>query len=156
MAKNNAAAQMEAADDNMDQNILEYSVDISDAERPPVLPIGEYRATITGVEKKMGKDSGRPYLNVKYVISSDDMPPDYVESLGVAQDKTVFGMVFGAGDTPGDRYNMKQFCKATGAPMSNRINPQEFINREVKVQIEHQKDLEGNPQERVRRAIAAE
>lgn len=131
--------------------ILEYSVPIEEQERPPVLPIGDYRATITGVELKHGKDSGRPYLNVKFTVGPDDQPADFVEELGTGQPINVFYMLFGAENTPPSRFQMRQFCEALGAPMGREIPFKQFLNLEARVSIEHQNDLHGNAQPRVRR-----
>lgn len=150
MAKQATKPELASEDEEV-SSILDYSINIEEAERPPVLPVGEYRATITGVEKKFGKDSGRPYLNIKFSVDSDDQPADFVEQLGTNSPLSVFYMLFGAEDTPQSRYNMKQFCKAIGAPMSNRIDVRGFMDMEAKVSVEHQPDLEGNPQPRVRR-----
>lgn len=137
-------------DDDMD-SIISYSVNVEDQEKPPVLPLGEYRATVSAIEKKVGKDSGRPYLNIRFTISADDQPADFVEALGTQAPVSVFYMLFAAEDTPQSRYNMKQFCKALGVAGSDQINLKEFLNQEAKVQVEHQKDLNGDDQPRVRR-----
>lgn len=146
--------QSQTGDDEV-ESILEYSEDISTQERPPVLPIGEYRAEVSGVQLKHGKESGKPYLNVKASIGPDDQPADFVEALGTQQKVAVFGMVFGCEDNPVSRFNMRLFCEALGAPMSSRINPKDFIGKTCKVQVEHQNDLQGLPQPRVRKFLAA-
>lgn len=157
MAKSNVARavqeeelnQSQAGNDDAPDSIIEYSIDLNDQEKPPVLPVGDYPAEVTGVEKKYGKDSGRPYLNVKYSISADNQPADFVEALGTNAPVTVFNMVFGCEDNPQSRYNMKQFCEALGAPMSNRIDAKDFLGRTAKVTIKHGKDLAGNPRPEV-------
>lgn len=134
-------------------SLLEYSMNIDEQERPPVLPIGEYQARITGLERKYGKESGRPYINVKLRIEPNDMPADFVEARGTEDAVTVFGMVMGAEDNPQSRFNMQQFCRAAGVAGSNRINLKEFLNKSVKVQIKHGKDLAGNDQPQVGRMM---
>jgi hypothetical protein len=64
-------------------------------------------------------------------------------------------MLFGAEDTMQGRFNMKNFCKAIGVAGSNRIDLREFIGKTAKVEVEHQKDLQGLDQPRVRRVNAA-
>lgn len=156
MATKGKQAEMNSVNDDEEvTSILEYSLNIEEQERPPVLPVGEYRAEVTGVELKHGRDSGRPYLNIKMTISPDNQPADFVEALGTQAPTSVFYMLFGCEDTPQSRFSMKNFCKAIGAPMSNRIDVKSFLNQECKVQIEHQKDLEGNDQPRVRRVAGA-
>jgi hypothetical protein len=161
MAKSSAARVQEEelnnAQPGSDQpdSIMEYSIDLNDQERPPVLPVGDYLAEIKGVEKKFGKDSGRPYLNVKWQITADNQPADFVEALGTNAPVTVFQMVFGCEDNPQSRYNMKQFCKAIGAPMSNRIDAKEFLGRSGKLTIKHTKDLSNQDQAAVQSVKSA-
>lgn len=145
----------DGSDDEGPDTILEYSIDIAEQERPPVVPIGDYRAVITGVQKKYGKDTGRPYLNIKWSISPDDLPADFIEEIGVQEPITVYHMLFGCEDNPRSRFSMHQFCESIGAPMSNRINVQDFMNQEGRITVEHGQDLEGNPNPRVRRVSRA-
>lgn len=156
MARSNAAVKEQPPMHDGTQevgSIIEYSVDIAQQERPPVLPVGEYRATVTGVELKHGKESGRPYLNIKWSVDTDNQPVQFVEELGTHGPVSVFSMLFGCEDTPPQRFAMKMFCEAVGAPMSNRVDPREFLNQEARVQVEHQLDFDGNPQPRVRRVL---
>lgn len=136
-------------------SILEYSVDISQQERPPVLPPGEYLATLVGIEKKFGKESGRPYINVRFSVLPENQPIEFVESMGTNQAITLFYMFQGAEDTPPGRWAMAEFCRAMQAPMSDRVNPKDFLNLEARVGVEHQNDFEGNPQARIRRVMKA-
>lgn len=147
--------QVEGTEGDDMESILEYSIDLNDQEKPPILPIGDYLAEITGIEKKYGKDSGRPYLNVKWSISTDNQPADFVESLGTGQSVSLFSMVFGCEDNPVSRYNMKLFCKAIGQPMSNRMNPKEFLGRAAKITVKHGKDLANQPRPEVGAVKAA-
>lgn len=165
MAKSNRAVQEQeeevvgSADvgsvDEALESILEYSIDLNDQEKPPVLPIGDYLAEIAGVELKHGKDSGRPYLNIKWSIAPDNQPADFVAALGTNQAVSVYSMVFGCEDNPQSRFNMKQFCKAIGQPMSNRINPKEFLGRAAKVTIKWGKDLNNQDKPEVGKIKAA-
>lgn len=155
MAKLKEVPQMNDGTDDQPDTIISYSVNIAEQERPPILPVGEYRATITGVEKKYGKDSGRPYLRVKYLVDSDDQPADFVEQLGSNQGVTLSSMVFGCEDIPQSRFNMQQFCIAVGAPMSHNIDVRDFIGQECRVMVDHEKDLDGNPRPQVRRVSKA-
>lgn len=145
---------MVTASDEM-ESIIEYSVNLEDQERPPILPIGEYRAEVTGFEKKFGKESGRPYFNVKVSISADNQPADFVEALGTQGPVTLFHIVMGAEDNPVSRFTMRQFCEALGVPLASRFRPEDFINKECRVQIKHDKDLAGNPVPKVQKLVRA-
>jgi hypothetical protein len=134
MARANVAVVPDLDQTDVPDTILEYSVDIAEQERPPVLPVGEYRASVTGVQKKYGKDSGRPYLNIRWTISSDNLPSDFLEALGTDDPVTVFQMVMGCEDHPRSRYVMHQFC-------------------EGRIQVDHSPDLNGEPRPQVRRVV---
>jgi hypothetical protein len=142
-----------AAGDDEVGSVFEYSMPLSEQERPPVLPIGEYAATVTDMEKKFGKDSGRPYFNIKLKVEPEAMPPDFVEALGTGQPLTLFSMVMGAEDNPQSRYTMRQFCEALGVPAVSRFTKADFLNKDCRVQIKHGKDLSGNPRAEVQKII---
>lgn len=137
------------------ESIIEYSVSLEDQERPPVLPIGEYGAEVVGFEKKYGKDSGRPYFNVKVSISADNQPADFVEALGTQGPVTIFYLLMGAEDNPVSRFAMRQFCEAIGVPLASRYRPEDFLNKECRVQIKHGKDLSGNPRPEIQKLVRA-
>lgn len=145
--------------DDQVESVLEYSTNIEDQERPPVLPVGEYVGVIAGCQVKFsGENSqrpGSPYLNVKVSIPAENQPADFVEALGSQAPVSVFATVFGCEDNPQSRYNMKQFCEAAGVPGSKRINLQDFVGKEVKVMLNHRKDLAGNPQPNVQKITKA-
>lgn len=156
MAKNNVKENTQLQDQTDDEleSVMEYSENIEDAERPEPLPRSEYPATIIEASRTMGKESGRPYALVRYQISAEDMPADYVEKYQVDK-KTIIGRHFFLEDTPMGRYNAKQYCMAVGAPMSNRISLRDFTGLTCKLSIEHEDDLEGNPRETIRRVSKA-
>ena len=118
-------------------NILEYSSDISSAEAPPPLPVGEYPATIESVEAKTSATTGNDYLSVSFRIASDDFPADfdgsmYDNGLMLAYNRLVID------DNPRARYAMRKFCEAIGAKTGKQIDPNSFIGLNAKVKITHQ------------------
>jgi hypothetical protein len=157
MARLQAVKEQEAMVTQADEveSIIEYSVNLEDQERPPILPIGEYRAEVTGFEKKYGKDSGRPYFNVKVSISADNQPADFVEALGTQGPVTLFYLLMGAEDNPVSRFTMRQFCEALGVPLASRFRAEDFLNKECRVQIKHGADLSGNPRPEVQKLVRA-
>jgi hypothetical protein len=158
MARLQAVKEQEAmvtGNDTEMESLIEYSINLEDQERPPILPIGEYTGEVTGVEKKFGKDSGRPYLNVKLSIPSENQPADFVEQLGTQGPVTLFYMVFGLEDNPTSRFNMKLFCEALRIPLSNRFSATDFLNKECRIQVKHGQDLSGNPRPEVAKVVRA-
>jgi hypothetical protein len=136
-------------------SFIEYSEDISDAERPDPLPVGEYHAKIVDAGIARSKEKGNLYYFANFSIDRDAMPVDYVEKMGPQMEQlTLVHRIMGAADTPQGRFNAKNFCSAIGSPMSNRISPkEEWIGLEAKVKVEHGKDLEGNPRPEIRRVV---
>jgi hypothetical protein len=64
-------------------------------------------------------------------------------------------MVFGCEDNPTSRWNMKNFCKAIGQPMSNRMDFREFLGRTGKLTIKHGKDLNNQDRPEVQKVKSA-
>jgi Protein of unknown function (DUF669) len=123
-------------------DILRFSMNIADAEAPPQLPAGEYRATCVGAKVTESKSSGNPLLPLEFVIKRDQFPADFDsdadEWKGTYNRLTVR-------DNGNDRYRLKGVCRALGVPMSDTIDPNDFIMKECRVKIAMGKDLEGNP-----------
>lgn len=134
------------------ESIVDFSEDIADAEKPDPLPIGEYPGVIVEATKKYGKESGRPYANIRVQIGRDAMPADYVEKWQKEQ-VNLTAMQFICEDTPQGRYNARRFCEAVGARMGKRLDLNELKGLDVKVAVNHDKDLNGDPVERVQRFL---
>lgn len=137
------------------ESIIEYSINLQDQERPPILPIGEYAAEVVGFEKKISQTSGRPYFNVKVSVSADNQPADFVEALGTQGPINMFAIVMGAADNQQDRFTMRLFCEALRVPLSDKFLPTDFLNKECRVQVRHGKHLDGSPKPEVARIIRA-
>lgn len=118
--------------------ILEFSSDISEAEAPPPLPIGEYPATVEALEMRVSNTSGREYLGVAMRISPDDFPPDFDGTAYPDGVQLRYNRLF-TEDNARNRYNFKKFCEALGAPMGKQIDPNDWIGMVLKVGISHRK-----------------
>jgi hypothetical protein len=119
-------------------SIIEYSSDINEAEAPPPLPIGEYPATVEALDVRTSNTSGREYLAVTLRVSPDDFPPDfeaeaYPEGVILNYNRLVLE------DNSRARYNMKNWCKALGAPMGKTVDPNEWIGMSCRVGITHRR-----------------
>ena len=121
-----------------DIGILEFSQDIGEAEAPPPLPVGEYTATVEGLEKKVSNTSGREYLGVIVRISPDDFPADFDGSLYPDGVQLNYNRLF-LDDNPRNRYTMRKWCEALGAPMGKQIDPNDWIGMTLRVGISHRK-----------------
>lgn len=139
--------------DDVPDTILEYSTNIAEQERPPILPIGEYRAQVTGVQKKYVSSTGKPFLLIKFSVGADDLPATLIEELGTQDPIDVFYMLFGCEDIPASKFEMHKFCAAVGAPMSNRIDVRDFMDQVARIQVDHRTGPDGEPSPKVRRVI---
>ena len=57
-------------------SIVEFSSDLSKAEAPEPLPVGEYEANITTAEIKTSQ-KGTRYAEIRWNVSPDQYPADY-------------------------------------------------------------------------------
>jgi hypothetical protein len=127
--------------------LLNFSANIADAEAPPQLPAGEYRAICTAAIDKVAASSGNPMLTLTLQVPRTEFPADFDPGDGV--DDLTFTLNVVARDIPGDRWRMKNVCKAFGVPMSSYIDPNDFVGREARARIRMGQDLEKNPRAEV-------
>lgn len=121
-------------------SILEFSSDVASAEAPPPLPVGEYTASIKGVEQKVSSTTGKDYLSVALVVSPDDYPADFDTDRDMFPDGvTLQYNRLVAEDSARARYNMRKWCEAIGAKMGKQIDPNDWLGLSVKVKIKHEK-----------------
>lgn len=128
-------------------SILEYSSDISTAEAPPPLPVGEYTATIEKIEQKTSQTSGNEYLAISLRVSPDDYPADFdaesnPDGVILSYNRLVVE------DTARARYNMRKWCESIGAKTGRQIDPTEWVGLNVKVGIKHD-TYEGMPRAQI-------
>lgn len=122
--------------------LLSFSTNIADAEAPPQLPAGEYKAICTAAIDKVAASSGNPMLTLTLQVPRSEFPADFDPGDGV--DELTFTLNVVSRDIPADRWRMKNTCKAFGVPMSNSIDPNDFVGREARARIRMGKDLEKN------------
>lgn len=135
-------------------SILEYSQDIDAQEKPPLLPVKDYVATIRKVEVKQSKANGNRYAAVTFFIAPEAFPADY--PVDAAPDgKTLSYNRVVLEDTARDRYNIKQFCQTIGVPMpKRRLDPTEWLNATARVHIKHD-TYEGETREAIDKVTSA-
>jgi hypothetical protein len=102
------------------------------------LPIGEYTATIEGIEMKVSNTSGREYIGVTLRINTDDFPPDFTTDAYPDGVQLRYNRLF-IEDNARNRYSMRKWCEALGAPMGKTIDPNDWIGMNLKVGISHRK-----------------
>lgn len=136
-----------------DENILSFSEDISAAEAPEPLPVGEYPATINGAEVKTSQSSGNRYLDLTLFIAPDDFPADYPiennpDGASIHYRRCVVE------DTPRARFNVRRLCEAAGVVASKNLNVNDFVGQQVRVKIAHD-EYNGMPREDITEVMAS-
>lgn len=134
------------------QSIIEYDDDISQAEQPDPLPIGDYPFSIRAAEIAVSTNTGNKYAKVSCYISPDDFPADYDSSLAPDGVTLIYRRV-SLENTPQARFRLRQWCEAIGAPMSSRIDLNEWIGLGGLATIDHD-EWEGVMRENITRVSA--
>jgi len=133
-------------------SILDYSTDIADAEPPVSLPAGDYPAKIVAAENGTSQSSGKNRVDVTFRVMPEDFPADYEDAESYPDGKDVHAYI-SSEDTRPAKFRMKKFCEAIGAPMSNRIDVNEWIGKNAIITIEVD-TFEGIERERFRKVEA--
>lgn len=130
--------------------IVNYSDDITNAERPEPLPIGQYNFEIRSVEIAVS-GKGMPYAVPKYFIDPSQYPADFID--GDPDGTTIRGFV-SLEDNKVSRARMRKFCEAIEAPMGVTLDLNEWNGLNGIVDIVHQ-EYEGEIQANAKKISAA-
>lgn len=133
-------------------SILDYSSDIADAEAPVSLPAGDYPAKIVAAELGTSQSSGKKRVDVTFRIAPEDFPADYEDADSFPDGKDVHAYI-SAEDVKAARFRMRKFCEAIGAPVSSRLDINEWIGKSAIITIEPD-EFEGIERERFRKVEA--
>jgi hypothetical protein len=133
-------------------SIIEYDTDLSEAEAPVPLPRGDYAARIRSAERKMNKAGDNEYINVVFIVEPEQYPADYDQG---DPDGTIlsYGRLSPA-NTPKARWAMKRFCEAIGAPLSSKLDLNEWLDKTAIVSVVNE-EWEGIPQAKIAKVGAA-
>ena len=93
-------------------SIIEFSEDISKAEAPVPLPIGEYPFEIRKAEGKAAVATGNKYAAISLFVDADNYPADYTD--GDPDGTLLIYRSVSLEDTPPARHNMRKFLEAVG------------------------------------------
>lgn len=133
-------------------SIIDFSEDISEAEAPPALPVGDYPAKIVQAESVISVSSGKRNVKTTWRVMPEDFPADYEGAGEFGEGKDIVQYV-GAADEGNARFRMRKFCEAIGAPMSTRLDVNDWIGKSAILTIEHE-EFEGVNKERIRKVEA--
>lgn len=132
-------------------DILQFSTNIADAEAPPALPAGTYRAICTKAQPTTSKSSGNPLLPLEFKINKSEFPADFETD---ADTITLMLNSLTVRDNAQDRWRLKQVCQALGVPMSSKIDPNDFLMKECRLETRIAPGLDGTPRAEIAKVLA--
>lgn len=130
--QNNSKSQGNNMSDEIG-SIIEYQEDISNAEAPKPIPVGDYTAEIRSAEIKEGPKA--KYIAVQFFIPADEYPADFTD--GNPDGTPLTYMRLSPNQDQRSKYNMRKFCEAIGAPLGNRIDLTDWIGKNAVLNIAH-------------------
>lgn len=119
-----------------DTSILSFSEDITNAEAPEPLPIGDYTAEIREASGKLSS-RGNTYASVVFYIPIDQYPVDYDAALAPDGVTLRYNRLV-IEDTPQGRFNVRRFCEAIQAPTSTQIDLNDWVGLTGRVTVDHE------------------
>ena len=136
--------------------IIQLDMNLSDAERPPEIPVGRYTGEIQSVETKTS-GAGNEYFALRILVPSDNIPAEVAEHY---EDGALFFynrlLVPKAGDRR-SMWNLRQFVEKLGLNTdTNEVNPNEWMNQSIGIVVGMEKNLDGELRSSVRSLFAAE
>lgn len=117
-------------------SVIDFSVDISKAEAPPLLPVGEYRATIKAAEAKVSANSGNTYASVTFNVDPDQFPADYDASIYPTGKTMAYNRVL-LEDNPTANFRLRKFLEAIQAKGGKSINLNDWVGLEAVIEVDH-------------------
>ena len=136
--------------------IIQLDMNLSDAERPPEIPVGRYTGEIQSVETKTS-GAGNEYFALRILVPSENIPAEVAEHY---EDGALFFynrlLVPKAGDRR-SMWNLRQFVEKLGLDTNtNEVNPNEWMNQSIGIVVGMEKNLDGELRSSVRSLFAAE
>ena len=116
-------------------SIIEFSSDLSKAEAPEPLPVGEYEATISGAEVRTSQRETQ-YAEIRFMVPADQYPADYAD--GNPNGTTLIYRRVSLEDNPNSRWGTKNFIEAIGAPLGKQINVNDWHGLDAVVEVGHE------------------
>jgi hypothetical protein len=115
-------------------SIVEFSIDLNDQEAPEPLPAGEYAGVIRKAEVRESQ-RGTMYGAISFYVGADQYPADFKD--GPDDGLTLVFRRVGLEDNPQARYGTKRFIQAIGAPLSKKVDVNEWVGLEAALDVVH-------------------
>ena len=115
-------------------SIIEFSIDLKNQEAPEPLPAGSYTGVIRKAEVKESQ-RGTMYGAISFHIGADQFPADFKD--GPEDGLTLVYRRVGLEDNPQARYGTKRFMESIGAPLSKKVDVNEWVGMESAIDVIH-------------------
>ena len=139
---------MTANDDSV--SIIEFSEDISTAERPEELPAAEYDAEIREAKAETSQKMNR-YAAISVFIRADQYPPTFKD--GNPDGMTLVFRRLSLEDNPRSRYQLKEFFERLGLPAPRRsVDLNVLMGQRVRILVRHG-EYEGSPRAEIAKIL---
>ena len=132
-------------------SIVEFSVNLKDQKAPDPLPPGKYTGVVRGAEVKMSQRDTK-YAAVSFHISPEQFPADWED--GNPDGQILIYRRVGLEDNPNSRFGTKRFLESLGAPLSKKIDVNEWVGLEAELEVKHS-TWEGTTRAEIDRVSAA-
>lgn len=156
MAKKQEAAPEpeDYGSDDTIPSVIELDENLADVEAPPLLPRGRYRSTIQSVEEKTSA-KGNTYYSQLLAIAPEEFPHDFPDDV-YPDGLTLYYNMIVKPKTQRQKYALKQWLGKIGADVNTtRIDPSEWVGKEVMVTIAHGK-YNDQPREEIKSVEATD
>ncbi len=125
----------------LNKTLFNVGRDLSTIERPPLLPKGEYEATIKSVAPKVSQRNTL-YADVMFTIAPSMYPVDYdVENAPDGLDLAYRKCPLMDEDYPGNGktwYLLSDFCRTIQAPLGEAVEILDWIGLQAIVVVDHE------------------
>ena len=118
-----------------------YSSDISEAERPPVLPPRDYVAEVVSY-KRTQTQKGKPNITLVLNVSPDQFPVDF-NGESAPDGVNVNWRSQDLSDTFQGRYNAKKVAQSFKIERRTGFKEGDFMHKKVKFSLEHYDSPDG-------------
>jgi len=151
-ASNEATAPVDNLEGDDSLSVLELDQNLDDYPEPELLPMGWYKGEIQNVTERTNQKGTGKYYAVEIVIPPESFPPDYDTDNWPDGLKLFYNLL--RVPSSGDRRsvaNIRKFMANLGLAVDTpRIDPNEWIGRQVRIKVEHG-TWEGNRREQIAR-----
>jgi hypothetical protein len=136
-----ASSNIIGADDGS-EFLFTYDTNVDEAKAPEPLPVGNYIAEITDIRPGTDNFSGQPNFQLRMVVDPSHYPADYSPENAPDGVTVVFFSPAVGNDRKG-MWNMKVIAEKLRIPGTNRFKREDFVGKQVNVELDHREGQDG-------------